>query len=117
LLSFRTCLDVIPTFSYKSFVEPMLAKIRRTYNERFYVAGEGQILASTARPKPQESVKGNVVAGSLIGAGVGAGAGMLIAHAAGGGALATILAGVGGLLVGGFIGGFVGGLTGKRLDQ
>jgi hypothetical protein len=103
-----TCWNVMSVFSYDQFVQPMLARIRREYNERFFTGSAGQILPPTAGIKPQPSVVGHTVLGSILGGLLGAGIGLL----AGGGVGAAIGGGLG-LLAGGLIGGFLG----KRRDQ
>ena len=55
----------------------MLARIRQEYARRFYTASAGQILPETATPKPQASIMGHIVAGSLLGALAGAVVGFL----------------------------------------
>jgi hypothetical protein len=109
VLSFAaTCLNALPTFSYQTFVVPMLARIRQEYAQRFYTKSEGQVLPPTATPKPQASVVGHVVAGSLLGVLAGAGIGLLA-----GGVVGAVIGGLAGL----FAGGFIGGLIGERRDQ
>lgn len=103
-----TCLNAISAFSYANFVEPMLVRIRREYNERFFTGSEGQILPSTAEIKTQASVVGHAAIGSIIGALVGIGIGFLAGHG-----LGALIGGLAGFAAGAFIGGFIG----ARRDQ
>lgn len=103
-----TCWNVMSVFSYENFVQPMLVRIRREYNQRFFTGSAGQILPPSAGIQEQPSVAGHPVLGSVLGGLLGAGIGFL----AGGGLGAAIGGGLG-LLAGGFIGG----LIGKRRDK
>ena len=98
-----TCWNLTSVFSYDRLVVPMLARIRKEYNQRFYVGGPGQILAPTETPKPQASVAGHPVLGSLIGMLGGAGLGFLL-----GGPIGAVIGGIAGLFAGGLIGGLIG---------
>jgi hypothetical protein len=102
--SFRTgCVNLTSVFSYEKFVVPELERIRKEYNERFYVGAADQIVAPTETPKPQASVVGHAIAGAAIGALTGAGIGLLV-----GGPIGAVIGGVIGLVAGAFIGGLIG---------
>jgi hypothetical protein len=104
ILSARaTCLNLLSTFSYDSFVAPTLARIRSQYAERFYVGSAAQTAKPDAVPEPQESVVGHVAVGSLVG-GLG---GALLGFALGG-PLGAVIGGIVGLLGGGLVGGLIG---------
>lgn len=103
-----TCWNVMSFFSYDQFVQPMLERIRKEYNERFFTGSAGQILPPTAGIKTQASVVGLTALGSILG-GL---AGFFIGLAAGGGVGAAIGAGLG--LLGGAL---VSGFFGKRRDE
>src|SRR5262249_12117805 len=62
-----TCTNPLPLFSYDKFVLPMLARIKKEYNERFYSGTAAQTVSPDAVPTPQHSVVGHTVAGSFIG--------------------------------------------------
>jgi len=98
-----TCLNLTSIFSYDKFVVPMLERIRREYNQRFYVGGAGQIVAPGETPKSQASVVGHTVIGSIIGLLAGIGIGFLA-----GGPIGAAIGGLVGLFGGGLIGGLIG---------
>lgn len=104
-----TCWNAIDFFSYEKFVAPMLERIRKEYNQRFFTGSEGQVLSSTAEIEPQASVVGHTALGSAIGALAGAGLGYLAGRGVG-----AVIGGVAGLFGGALIGGFYGKLRKKK---
>jgi hypothetical protein len=117
LLSARaTCLDLLERFTYPGFVLPTVDRIRRNYRQRYFVGSPGQETPAGTTALPQASVTGRVVAGSLIGAGVGlVGLGLLGLALAG--PLGALIGGAVGLVGGFLLGGLVGGLFGRRRDE
>jgi len=105
-----TCTNLLSVFSYAKFVVPMLERIKREYAERFYSGSAAQTLSPDAVPKPQDSVVGHTVAGSLIGGLGGALLGLAI-----GGPVGAVIGGLLGLLGGGLIGGLIG--SKRREDE
>lgn len=98
-----TCTNLLPVFRYDKFVLPMLGRIKKEYNERFYSGSAAQTVSPDSVPEPQGSVVGHTVAGSLIGGLGGALLGLAI-----GGPVGAIVGGILGLLGGGLIGGLIG---------
>ncbi len=105
-----TCTNLLSVFSYAKFVVPMLERIKREYAERFYSGSAAQTLSPDAVPKPQDSVVGHTVAGSLIGGLGGALLGLAV-----GGPVGGVIGGLLGLLGGGLIGGLIG--SKRREDE
>jgi hypothetical protein len=103
MISFgATCVNALRAFSYARLVLPMLARIRRTQDQRFYHAAPGQVLPPDSEPKPPPGPGGHGLLGALAGGLAGAGIGFL----AGGPLGALIGAGIG-LLAGGLLGGLL----------
>jgi hypothetical protein len=103
VLSFgATCLNALHVFSYDRLVIPMIARIRQTQRDRFYYAGQGQMLAPGSQPESQPHAGGHVALGSVLGALFGAGIGLLV-----GGVIGAVVGGGLGLLVGGLLGGLL----------
>jgi hypothetical protein len=99
-LSFgATCVNALTAFSYNRLVVPMLARIRRTQQQRFYNANPDQVLPPDSEPPAPTKAGGHGLLGAVLGGLAGAGLGFLAR-----GPLGALIGGGLGLLAGGLLG-------------